>query len=338
MKELIKPKRLNPRDKVATISISGGRAGDLDMIDRYYVGKERIEKIFSLEVVETPHALKGSDFIKDNPKARVNDLHGALLDPQIKAIITNMGGDDSYRLLSYIDYTIIHDNPKIYLGFSDISSTHNMFTYAGVSSFYGPSLLTPIAQPVALDPYTEEMMRRVLFSAEVIGEIKPCTRHTKIEWDKTKEENIQWEDNPGYEVFQGRGKVQGRLMGGCGGPLQQMMGTKVFPDAEMWKDAILFLECPAPYGKLSGLHHLRALAATGMFRLAKGLICAHMTEDDKENLAQVIRIEEGLYNLPILLNVDFGHRTPMVTLPIGALAEIDCTHGSFSILESGVTA
>ena len=86
MHELIKPKRLYPGDKVATISISSGRAGDPDMIERYYVGKERLEKIFGLEVVETPHALKGTDFIRENPKARVSDLHGALLDPQIKAI------------------------------------------------------------------------------------------------------------------------------------------------------------------------------------------------------------------------------------------------------------
>ena len=195
-----------------------------------------------------------------------------------------------------------------------------------------------MAQPVALDTYTEEMMRRVLFSTEIIGEVRPCKRHTKIEWNQNKGEDIQWEDNPGYEVFQGRGKVCGRLIGGCGGPLQQMMGTKVFPTAEMWKDAILFLECPAPYGKLSGLHHLRALAATGMFRLAKGVVCTYMSADDKDNLAQVLQYEEGLWDLPILLNVDFGHRTPMITLPIGALAEIDCNRGSFSILEAGVVA
>lgn len=145
-----------------------------------------------------------------------------------------------------------------------------------------------------------------------------------------------WENNPGYEVFQGAGKVKGRLLGGCGGPLQQIMGTNVFPTADMWKDSIIFLECPAPYGKLSGLHHLRALAATGMFRVAKGLFCTYMGEDDKENLDKVIRKEEGLGDLPILLNVDFGHRTPMTTLPIGALAEIDCNEGKFSILESGV--
>jgi muramoyltetrapeptide carboxypeptidase LdcA involved in peptidoglycan recycling len=260
----------------------------------------------------------------------------ALSCPNIKAIITNMGGDDSYRLLPYIDFDIIRKYPKIYIGFSDISSSHNFFTYAGVSSFYGPSLLTPIAQPVELDEYSMRWIRKVLFSNEIIGQIPPCKKWTRIEWVKTNPGEIEWTDNTGYEVFQGKGKVKGRLIGGCGGPLRQMMGTCVFPTAEMWKDSIIFLECPAPYGDLSGLHELRAFAATGMFRLAKGLICANMNDSDKRNLAKVIRDEEGLYDLPILLNVDFGHRTPMTILPIGAMAEIDCDHATFSVLESGV--
>ncbi len=336
MDKLIKPQKLCPGDKVATISISGGRAGDPDMLERYHLGKRRLEDIFSLKVVETPNALKGSDFIYRNPKARVDDLMCALLDPDIKGIITNMGGDDTYRLLPYIDYDIIRDNPKILVGFSDISSTHNIFTYAGVSSFYGPSLLPTIAEPVSLDEYTIRWMRKTLFSNETIGRIEPCERWSPLDWKSKTEDERVWTKNTGYEVFQGRGKVTGRLLGGCGEPLRQMMGTCVFPKPDMWRGTILFLEIPAPYGQLSGLHALRALAATGMFRNANGLICTHMEESDKENLAKVIRDEENLTDFPILLNVDFGHRTPMTILPIGALAEIDCDNGTFSILESGV--
>lgn len=336
MHQLIKPKKLCPGDTVATISISGGRAGDPDMIERYYVGKHRLEQIFGLKIIETPNALKGSNFIYKNPKARADDLMQALLDANIKAIIANMGGDDSYRLLPYIDYDIIRNNPKIYIGFSDVSSSHNLFTHAGVSSFYGANLLTPIAQPVELDSYTEKWLRKGLFSDEIMGKIEPCEKYTPIEWVKSKPEEILWTKNHGYELFQGKGKVSGRLIGGCGGPLRQMMGTCVFPSKEMWKDSIIFLECPAQYSKLSGLHEFRALAATGMFRLAKGMICSYMNEDDKHNLSKVIRDEEGLTDFPILLNVDFGHRTPMTILPIGALAEIDCGRKTFSILDSGV--
>jgi Uncharacterized proteins, homologs of microcin C7 resistance protein MccF len=222
------------------------------------------------------------------------------------------------------------------MGFSDISSSHNIFTYAGVSSFYGASLLTPIAQPVELDKYTEKWIWKVLFKNEVIGDIEPCEKWTNIEWKKTKAEEIEWHKNSGYEIIQGKGKVSGRLIGGCGGPLLQIMGTNVFPTVDMWKDSIIFLECPNPYGGVSGLHELRAFAATGMFRLAKGMICASMSDDDKATLLKVIRDEESLSNFPIMCNIDFGHRTPMTVLPIGALAEIDCDNKKFSILESGV--
>jgi muramoyltetrapeptide carboxypeptidase LdcA involved in peptidoglycan recycling len=74
MNELVKPRKLKRGDTIATISISGGRAGDADMLDRYNIGKKRLQEIFGLNVVETPNALRGSEFIYNNPKARVEDL------------------------------------------------------------------------------------------------------------------------------------------------------------------------------------------------------------------------------------------------------------------------
>lgn len=337
MQKLIKPRRLSPGDTVATISISGGRAGDLDMLERYATGKRRLQDVFGLNVVETPNAMKGNDFIYRNPKARAEDLMGALLNPDVKGIVTNHGGDDSARLLPYIDFKIIRDNPKVYIGFSDISTSHNMFTYAGVSSFYGPSLLTPIAQPAELDAYTARWMKKVLFSTDPIGSVEPCKRWTTIEWGTPAADEIVWTKNTGYEILQGSGRATGRLLGGSGGPMQQIMGTCLFPKAEQWRDSIIFMEIGSPYGlPLAGLHSIRAFAATGMFRQAKGLICTQMSEEDRQILLRVLRDEEGLKDLPILVNADFGHRTPMTVLPIGAMAEIDCENGTFSILESGV--
>lgn len=76
MKELIIPSKLNPGDKVAFISISGGRAGDEDMLPRYMLGKRRFEKIFNVEVVETPHALCGREYIYEHPEKRPHLLIG----------------------------------------------------------------------------------------------------------------------------------------------------------------------------------------------------------------------------------------------------------------------
>ena len=137
MKELIIPSKLNAGDKVAFISISGGRAGDEDMLPRYLLGKRRFEKIFNVEVVETPNALKGSEYLYEHPEKRAEDLMWALKDDSIKGIICNQGGDDSYRVLPYIDTQVIHDYPKVFMGFSDIATWTAVYTYAGVRSYYG---------------------------------------------------------------------------------------------------------------------------------------------------------------------------------------------------------
>src|SRR4051812_4001139 len=139
MTSLIKPKRLFPGDKVATISLSWGGAGELP--DRYQRGKKQLQDIFGVQVVETSNALKSADFIARNPKARADDLMEAFSDTSIKAIISNIGGDDSIRTLPYTDLDIIRNNPKIFVGFSDTTVTHFACYKAGLASFYGTSVL-----------------------------------------------------------------------------------------------------------------------------------------------------------------------------------------------------
>jgi muramoyltetrapeptide carboxypeptidase LdcA involved in peptidoglycan recycling len=337
MEQLVRPRRLSAGDTIATISLSGGRAGDPDMRERYHIGKARLQELFGLRVVETANALKGTDFLYKHPQARVDDLMEALQRPDIKGILCNQGGDDAYRLLRYIDYSVIRNNPKVFLGFSDISTVHNMFTYAGVSSFYGPNVLTPIAQPGELDAYTYRWLRKVLFSTDAIGDVEPSEFWTKINYNNVPKEEIVWTKNTGYHVLQGSGVVQGRLLGGCTGPMQQIMGTAIFPATERWSDSIVFLEIGSPYGSaLAGLHLVRAFAATGMFRHARALICTKMSEEDEQILLKVVRDEEGLPDLPILTNVNFGHKTPMTVLPIGAMAEVNCDTAALRILDPGV--
>lgn len=360
MKKLIIPSKLNEGDKVAFISISGGRAGDEDMIPRYLLGKRRFEKIFNVEVVETPNALKGSKYIYEHPEKRAEDLMWALKDDSIKGIICNMGGDDSYRVLPYIDPQVIHDNPKVFMGFSDIATWMAVFAYAGVRAYYGPSVLTPIAQPGKLDEYTEEAIRRTVFSNEVIGEIKPAQKTTPIDWNTTytikegqkevqyerfldndeiadPKDIIPWTPGTGYKVLQGSGKVRGNAIAVCGGPLWQIMGTKYFPGPDIWEDSIIALEhCNVYDSKLAGLHELRAFAAAGVFDKAKAVITGPLDEDSRETILKVICDEVHRPDMVILENVDFIHRTPMTVIPTGALMEIDCDVPRIEILESGV--
>src|SRR5258706_1647384 len=119
---MLKPRKLNPGDKVATVSSSWG--GPSVFPDRYQVGKQQLQKEFGLQVVEMPNTLKDASWLAHNPKARADDLMQAFADPSIKGIFTTIGGEDSIRLLTLIDFNVIHNNPQIFIGEFDTTIHH----------------------------------------------------------------------------------------------------------------------------------------------------------------------------------------------------------------------
>ncbi len=112
---LTKPLKLNSGDKVAAVSLSWGCAGDTDIRWRYDLGISRLKSEFGLNGVAMPNSLKGADYLEKYPQARAEDLMTAFLDPTIKGIVSNIGGNDSIRLLPYIDIDVIKQNPKYLL-------------------------------------------------------------------------------------------------------------------------------------------------------------------------------------------------------------------------------
>lgn len=341
--KLITPKRLSDGDKVASISMSWGAAGDLP--HRYLKGKERLNQIFNLEVTETRHALRPAQWIYNNPEARANDLMEAFSDPSIKGVISNIGGDDSIRMLKYIDLNIIKNNPKIFLGFSDSTITHFICLKAGLSSFYGTSLLVGFAENNAMHDYQINDIKRTLFSPSVIGQIHPNPEGWTTEfldWFDVSLQDIKRKLTPstGWR-FRGNSIVQGPLIGGCMEVLEMLKGTEYWPDPEVWKDCILFFETsegkPHPdYVK----YWLRNYAAMGILKNAKGIIFGRpydnlYAEEYETELLKVLD-EEGLNDLPVITQMDFGHTCPTFTIPYGRLGEINCIDKTFSILESGV--
>jgi muramoyltetrapeptide carboxypeptidase LdcA involved in peptidoglycan recycling len=178
MKPLTKPKKLNTGDTVATISLSWGGAGDSEKLWRYNQGKERLEKVFGLRVIEMPHTLSGTEYVYNHPEKRAEDLLAAFADPQIKGIFSCIGGEETIRLLPYIDFDVIRANSKIFVGYSDTTVNHFMCLKAGLSSFYGGAVLVDFAENIAMSNYTVEHIKRTLFSAEPLGEILPSETWT----------------------------------------------------------------------------------------------------------------------------------------------------------------
>ncbi len=238
MLDLIKPQRLKPGDKVATVSLSWGGAGDEDLLWRYNLGKKRLEKEFGLEVVEMPHTLKGTDYLYKHPEKRAEDLMTAFSDTSIKAIFSCIGGEESVRMLPYIDFEIIKNNPKIFIGYSDSTITHFICLKANLSSFYGASILAEFAENVKIFDYTSYWIKKVLFDNTPIGLISPTDKWTgeRIEWlESNKSFEKTMIENQGYEFLQGEGMVQGPLIGGCIEVMEMIKGTELWPSKEKFE-------------------------------------------------------------------------------------------------------
>ncbi len=346
--DMTKPHKLQAGDQVATISLSWGGPGAFPR--RYEAGKRQLQDEFGLTVVETPHALCDASWLQRNPQARAQDLMEAFADPSIKAIISTIGGDDSIRILPYLDLDVIRSNPKIFMGYSDATIAHMACFKAGLVSFYGPAIMAGFAENGGMFPYMVDSVRKTLLSSAPIGNIKPHTEGWTVEmldWADPQNQLRKRKLNPpeGWKIIQGKGVRQGHLMGGCFEVLDWLRGTQFWPEPDRWQSAILFLEtsedAPPPNAVQYGL---RAYAAMGILKRLSGILFARpggqipperFTEYDKV-IRQIVTEEEGLSELPIITHMDFGHTDPMFVLPYGVQAEIDCDAQRFAIIEGAV--
>lgn len=340
---MIKPKRLHKGDKIAVVSLSWGGLGDDCFIHKFNIAKERLEKDFGLEVVCMPHSLKGSEFVSTHPELRAKDLMDAFSDNSISAIFCAIGGDDTIRILPYIDFEIIKNNPKIFMGYSDTTVNHFMMYKAGLVSFYGPSIMCEFGEYVKMFDYTQKAVWDILFGEWEQYEILPSRKWTDdcVLW---QESNINTphnmkQDSHGYEVINGRGVVQGHLLGGCIDVFMMANGTEIWPALSEWKDAVLFVETSEDKPSPEFIKYtFRNLAAQGILKVIKGIIVGKPQgetyyEEYKDAIMQVVANEEHLYDLPVFYNVNFGHAKPIGIIPYGIKAQLDCENKSIVLLE-----
>ena len=342
--DLIKPEKLKTGDLVTTVSLSWGGAGDRDLLWRYKLGKLRLERVFGLKVIEMENTLKGSDYVYNHPEARARDLMEAFKNPDIRAIFSCIGGDDSIRMLPYIDFEIIRKNPKIFIGYSDSTISHLMCYKAGLTSFYGPSILAELAENNKIFDYTSEYIRKTLFSSSPIGSIPAAEKWTgdRVEWiEENKNIPKAMKDNIGYEFLQGEGSVTGKLFGGCMEVLEMAKGSKLWPEEGELDNFILFFETSENTPKPTELlYWLRNYAALGILEKARAILFGKPSQEkyyeDYKKVIKLIVDENNLHKTPIVYNMTFGHNEPMMILPYGVLAKVDCEDKTFSILEAGV--
>ena len=341
---MLKPQRLKPGDAAAVVSLSHGTLGEPAFLHKYDIAKYRLEAEFGLRVKAMPNALRGVDYLYRHPEARAQDMMDAFRDPEIRAVFCAIGGDDAIRLLPYIDFDVLRQNPKIFTGFSDTTVNHLMLYKAGVVSYYGLSVMCDIAEYGGINEYTRPLVENMLFHPTPTLEI-PCSgfccyEADRIRWSEEKQ-NIPTPRFPNgrYEILQGTGRVTGELLGGCIDTFVYLIGTPLWPSLDDWRGKLLLLETSEenmPEDVLAWL--LRNLMAQGVLDVIRGIVVGkpafrERLESYKDVYRRVVGFEAGRPELPILYNVNVGHAYPIGLFPLGLPYEIDCGRRSLTLLE-----
>ena len=341
---MLKPERLRPGDTAAVVSLSRGMLGEDAFIHKYHLAKQRLEQDWGLHVQPMPHALDGIDALYRHPEARAADLMQAFRDPQIKAVFNAIGGDDSIRLLPFIDFDVLRQNPKIFTGFSDSTSVHMMMHKAGLVSYYGLSVMNNWAEYVAINEYTRQAAQNTLFQPTAPLDV-PCSSFCSFDEDKVwwGEEHMDQatprRPNTGYQLLQGRGTAEGPLLGGCIDVFPELLGTSLWPPLQDWRGAILLLETSEEDMTPDMLCWLlRNLNAQGILQVISGILVGKPAIRQKFEAyqpiyRQVVGFEAGRPDLPILYNVNVGHAYPIGVFGLGLRYRIDCQKRTLTLLE-----
>ncbi len=314
----MKPLILKENDTIGIVAPSSPFIGNIELEKNYKRGLEEICKMgFRYKEGKTVRLKKwhfsGSD------KERADDLMRMFKDKEIKAIICAIGGAGANRILNLLDYGIIKNNPKPFMGISDPTVlTSALFQLSKIPTIYGPDICFGFGGGKSKIKKDWELMmiKKILTTNDGLGQITPLTK-----WKTIK-----------------KGIGRGLLLGGHLNSYKGLLGTRYFADIKN-KQKILFWETTGSYLLMD--EDLTNLRNSGFFKNVSGMIIGKFSimDNDAENK----EVKKHLYDLildlfkdydfPILTDLDFGHLTPNIPLPYGKMAEVDGNNTFLKILE-----
>ena len=341
--EFIKPSRLRVGDTVAIVSPSWGGPSIFPHI--YDKGLEVLRDL-GLQIKEYPSARADNEFLARNPRARAKDINNAFADVEVKAIFASIGGDDSIRILPFLDSATIKKNPKILMGYSDTSTLLTYINQMGLVTFNGPSVMAGFSQAGAFPKSFTEHVKALLFSAQENYEYMSFGLYCDgyLDWRNT--ENIgktrELKSDSGWRFLQGSAVVTGELYGGCFEVLEMLNGTEFWAGKDFWNEKVLFFETSEDKPSVQRVRRiLRNYGMQGIFDRASAILFGRArdyTDEEKiefdQMILDVIKGEFGNERLPVVSNMDFGHTDPQFILPLGVKAEVDSSNRTFKLLES----
>jgi muramoyltetrapeptide carboxypeptidase LdcA involved in peptidoglycan recycling len=337
MTEPIYPPKPRPGDKVAIVSPSSG----LPQIfpQPYELGLRRLREQFHLVPVEYPATRR----MGASPRERADDLHAAFADPEIKAIIVSIGGDDQITVLPHLDADLIRANPKPFFGYSDNTNLLTYLANRGIVAYHGGSVMVEFGRPGAMHSLTTVSLQAALFTSGEY-ELRESTVYGDVQRD--------WAD---AATFDGPPAMQGcngwlwhnadQVVEGLtwGGNLEilswLLMADREIRPVEAYEGRVLLIETSEELPSATEVFRiLRNMGERGLLARFAGVLVGRAkawsfekpnTPDQKAVFAKEQR-EAVLgalttYNpeAMVVFDVDFGHTDPQVVIPVGGWVRVD---------------
>jgi muramoyltetrapeptide carboxypeptidase len=307
------PLPLNPGDTVALVSPSSATDEPFDL----QLAQEAMEAL-GLKVRLGPHLASRRGHLAGTDAERAGDLNAMFGDREVKAIVCARGGSGAARLLPLLDYSLIRRNPKVLLGYSDITALHNaLLSQAGLVSFHGPIGIG------SWNSFNADQFRRVFFARELMEYRNVAERGDELVVRRNRTVTLRG------------GKAHGELVGGNLSVLVALAGSRYLPD---FSGKILFLEdvSEAPYRVDRMFSTLRLMGA--LDRIA-GLVFGECTDCNPGDgygsltLSQILEDYIAPLKIPAYRGAMIGHIRQQFILPVGGRVEMDADAGTIRMLE-----
>lgn len=306
---MIKPRRLKIGDQIGIIAPSSPA-----ILERVSLAKRQVEDLgFYVKMGQSCYEQHG--YLSGNDELRANDLNRMFADPTVDGIMCLRGGYGTPRIIDKLDYNLIRENPKVFVGYSDITALHIAINQiSGLVTFHGPMATSDIAG--GLDEFTKDYLLRAILQSEPLGRV----------------------DNPeGIKIeCLVEGKARGLMVGGNLSLVTATLGTSYEINTF---GKLLFLEeiGEQPY-RVDRM--LTQLALAGKFEEAAGIILGDWNDCESTDLEEGLSLREVFeeiivpFNKPTIYNLKAGHCTPKVTIPLGVQAFLEANDGTLIIEES----